>query len=97
MDFSFIVGISAFVGPILSFFYEKFFGGWKWSGKFWVFSFLCILFGGLLAFANREITFNPLHWDTIELIFVSLGSILKWAGMFLIAGETYFFKVIKKQ
>ena len=97
MDFSFIIGISAFVGPILSWFYEKVFGTLRGNWKYWVFALVCIIMGGGLALANGEIVFEKLVWNDLGSIFTSLGMILKWAGSILVAGETYFFVVAKKK
>ena len=97
MDFSFIVGISAFVGPVLSFIYEKFFGNMRGNWKFWLFGLVCIIMGGGLAVANGEIVFTKLAWDSTDAIFASLGNIFKWAGTILLAGQAYFFVVAKKK
>jgi hypothetical protein len=96
MDASFVFGISAVLGSILSFFYEKFFEGWKWKGKFWVFTGMCIVLGGLIAIGNKEIAFTPLMFDSASSIFASLGLILKWAGALLSAGQAYHFLITKR-
>ena len=96
MDASFVFGVSAIMGSILSFFYEKFFATWHWKGKFWIFTGLCIILGGTIAVVNKEIVFTKLLFDSPESIFASLGTILKWAGSLLVAGETYFFGITKR-
>lgn len=92
------MGISMFLGFILSYLYEKFSA--KWHGKdpkMWVFIALCFVSGGITAYINGDITFEPLMWSEPELIFISIGNILKWCTTITASGFLAFKTIIKKQ
>jgi len=92
------MGISLFVGFMISYLYEKFSANWHGKDlKMWIFILLCFVSGGLTAYINGELHFEPLAWSEPEMIFVSIGQILKWASTITASGFLAFKTVIKKK
>ncbi len=90
-------GISSIVGLVMSYVYEKLSKDWHGKDvKFWAFFGLCIIAGGLTGLSTGEISFEPLAWNSYEMVFLSLSNILKWVGGFLIAGQAWFKTVVHK-
>ena len=91
------MGISMFLGFILSYLYEKFSS--KWHGgdpKMWIFIALCFASGGITAYISGDLKFEPLMWSEPELIFISIGNILKWATTITASGFIAFKSIIRK-
>jgi hypothetical protein len=92
------MGISMFLGFIISYLYEKFSANWHGKDiKMWLFIVLCFLSGGITAYISGDLKFEPLMWSEPELVFISVGNILKWATTICASGFIAFKTVIKKK
>ncbi len=91
------MGISLFLGFGISYLYEKFSKDWHGGDpKMWLFIGMCFISGGITAYLNGDLVFEKLMWSDPEMIFISIGNILKWSSTITASGFLAFKTIIKK-
>ena len=92
-----LIGVSGIIGFSLSYLYEKFSKAWHGGDpKMWLFIMLCFASGGITAYISGDLSFEPLMWSEPELVFISIGNIVKWGTTISWFGFEAFKKVVHK-